>query len=363
MVAQVFRWAGSIAFVSVLSAAASEQILRPYISPRGAGMGGLKLTTGLYEENFFGNPARASFNSKTRVQLPDPMVETTLPTLTNLSTLLSSPGLSSLANSVGSNIHARFQLTFPGVYFSAGRTNIAFAVLTAAQVDFLVERAYQFTPSLLVDVGPALTVAHKFGTDERLTLGATVHFRYRMTSTEPYTFAQAIQAATPFTRRGEGAMVDFDLGATYRPDWKPFGWQFLLSGVMSNGLGGSYSMIPLRLFGSTTDPTPQGRTFGFGLGLRSESLWIFEKPVFGLEFQNLQLPAVGSFFRTIHLGTEQRWRSLAFRLGFYQGYFSAGLGLNLGGFVLDLATYGEEQALNTGGLESRNFAVRFNLRI
>ena len=37
------------------SAQAIERITRPYQSVHSAGMGGVKLTTGFYDENFYGN--------------------------------------------------------------------------------------------------------------------------------------------------------------------------------------------------------------------------------------------------------------------------------------------------------------------
>ena len=55
---------------------ALEQIIRPYQSIRSAGMGGVKITTGEYEENFWGNPARVAFNPKWRLTFFDFSAET-----------------------------------------------------------------------------------------------------------------------------------------------------------------------------------------------------------------------------------------------------------------------------------------------
>src|SRR5688500_10169879 len=54
---------------SAPNAGALDQIVRPYQSARAAGMGGVLCTTGLYEENFFGNPARATANPKWRIDV------------------------------------------------------------------------------------------------------------------------------------------------------------------------------------------------------------------------------------------------------------------------------------------------------
>jgi hypothetical protein len=54
---------------------------------------------------------------------------------------------------------------------------------------------------------------------------------------------------------------------------------------------------------------------------------------------------------------------LAFRLGLNQGYLSAGLGLDVHYFTLDLATYGEEMGLNAGSFQDRRYTFNFGLHI
>ena len=66
---------------------ALDNIIRPYQSARSSGMGGVKLTTGLYDENFFGNPARTSANPRFRFTFLDPMFEVNGQALKTASTL------------------------------------------------------------------------------------------------------------------------------------------------------------------------------------------------------------------------------------------------------------------------------------
>ena len=70
---------------------ALDQIIRSYQSARSSAMGSVVLTTGLYDENFFGNPARVTANPTWKLQLPDPMVE------------LSTGALSAVDDFVGAN--------------------------------------------------------------------------------------------------------------------------------------------------------------------------------------------------------------------------------------------------------------------
>ena len=68
-------------------------------------------------------------------------------------------------------------------------------------------------------------------------------------------------------------------------------------------------------------------------------------------------------YKTIHIGTEEKWRALAARLGLNQGYFTAGVGLDIGFFDLNLATYGEELGMNAGTIEDRRYALELGFKI
>ena len=107
----------------------------------------------------------------------------------------------------------------------------------------------------------------------------------------------------------------------------------------------------------------QPRSFGFGVATRRETWGNFSNTTFALEFQDLGNNTGGSLFRTIHLGGETSWRRLALRAGLNQGYWAAGLGLNLWVLNLDVSSYGEEMSLNAGGLEDRRYALRVAFQI
>src|SRR5437762_984942 len=91
---------------SVSSAWALDEIIRPYQSARGSGMGGLRITTGLYDENFFGNPARVTENPKSKFTLPDPMIEMGNKTFSTIGDLKGGGDtLGKLGDSAGSKNH------------------------------------------------------------------------------------------------------------------------------------------------------------------------------------------------------------------------------------------------------------------
>src|SRR5687767_6818884 len=111
--------AGMIAAMSLLdTASANDSIIRPYMSARSLSMGGVRLTTGLYDDNFFGNPARVTANPKWKVELFNFLAETSSSTLGTVSDLTGSGDmLEKIADTSGDNNHGRIQTSFPGFYF------------------------------------------------------------------------------------------------------------------------------------------------------------------------------------------------------------------------------------------------------
>src|SRR5690606_20233983 len=81
--------AAAAGLLGVKTSQAADRIIRPFHSVRSLGMGGVFLTTGLYDENFFGNPARVTANPKWKVQIFDLAVEANASTISSLSSLLS----------------------------------------------------------------------------------------------------------------------------------------------------------------------------------------------------------------------------------------------------------------------------------
>jgi hypothetical protein len=72
------------------SAFALEQIVRPFQTTRTMSMGGTKITTGLYDENFYGNPARSVANPKWKLQILDNYVQANASTFNSLNSLVGS---------------------------------------------------------------------------------------------------------------------------------------------------------------------------------------------------------------------------------------------------------------------------------
>lgn len=432
--------------LSIEQANAVEPIIRPYLSARSAGMGGVRLTTGLYDENFFGNPARVTANPVWKVQFADIMLETTTSTLSTVTDLISGglDDLSALDGFSGQNLHSRVQLlVLPTFYIPCENMSWGFGVLATVQSDLNIRQNFTVSPQSIVDAGPALTVGRKFKfvgsppskhkikkkikkkkkeeekTEEvkkesvediekteitktedegeetedeveeeiaeevneevknekddkpkttegdLLSVGLTTHATYRMAVPSTFTLTDLIQgeAFDPQDLAGDGAHVDFDIGATYVLQWHPWDLDIQPGFAVNNILGGKYDNLGIHILDSNVLPPVQPRTYGFGVSARKPMLGKLTNTTLALEFTDIGNNPDGSFFRLVHMGAETHFGIISLRLGLNQGYWTAGLGFNFYALEIDAATYGEELSTNIGFWEERRYAVRLSLQI
>lgn len=349
---------------------ALDQIIKPYQSARTSAMGGVKLTTGLYDQNFFGNPARVMANPKWRVSLLDVMAETTSGTVSAVSDLVGDNNdeiLSKVSDQAGNNLHGRIQTSFPSVYIPLenARMSVALGILMSTQFDFTLRKSFRVDPQAISDIGPALTVGRSFMEDDRLNVGLTAHATYRVASQEGFSFVDLLKgnSLSPLQSGGDGAHLDFDIGATYKVFWMPLGFEITPAFTINNILGGRYKNLGTSLIDTGNLPPQQPRSYGLGLSAAKKELWKFTDAIFAFEIQDIGNNSDGSLFRLLHFGGEVKYGVLLVRLGFNQGYIAGGLGLDLRVFQLDLSTYGEEMTLNTGGLQDRRYALRMGFQI
>jgi len=367
--------AHSLSIVVILaspSALALDNIVRPHQGVRASGMGGVRITTGLYEDNLFGNPARVTNNPRSRVSIVDLQVESTFASMGALPTVLAgmSDPVSALSAYAGTNFHSRLESNGFAIYMPAvnGR-KWAFSVALlplSTQTDIDIRRSYQVSTNGLADVGPILTFGYKLLKDDALSIGATVYpFRYRLGMNPSYGILDYFQGTGPnlTSSGGEGSMFDFDIGATYDLPVKLGEWSITTAVSMNNGMGGGYDNFAIRPLGLANLPVSQPRAFGFGGAIKRPTLWKFTDAVFALEFTDIGAGGAGSFFRLIHMGGEVRYGVLGLRAGFNQGYWALGVGVDTRFFIFDVATYGEEMSLNTGGFEDRRIAFRIGAPI
>ncbi|MFL5815749.1 MAG: hypothetical protein ACJ763_19425 [Bdellovibrionia bacterium] len=361
-----------------LQALAQDQILRPYTSVRGEGMGNVNYTTGLYDQNLFFNPARVTDNPEWRVTLLDPMVEVSSVVPGAVGGLIhgGSDFYRDVGDNAGDNYHARVQTTFPAFYKPPGQDGkwgFAIAVVTSTQSDVNLRRSFNVEPMAITDVGPAITVGRRFFDDNSLSIGTTLHAEYRLSSNTGFTFIDLIQGKSlaPSKTGGQGAGADLDLGMEYKfTHFTPAGVHFSGAFAVNNALGGKYSNIGFKPIKDSAGnpspsslPTSQPRTFNFGVAAEKDSMGVLKNTTLALEFTDFGNNTNGSIYRTIHMGGETHLSIFALRAGLNQGYPCAGLGIDLKFIQIDASTYGEEMSLNAGGYEDRRYALRFAIQI
>lgn len=365
-----------IAFIfPAVSGYALDQIVKPYQSIRSSGMGGVKITTGLYDENFFGNPARVIANPRLRVTILDPMFEWNSNLISNVKTFTSSntsgdkSGVySNLGSVVGKNAHLRYQSTMPSVYLPAGpegKMAWGIGMLVSAQGDIDFRRNFTAVPQAIVDAGPALTVGRKFLDNNELHVGLTTHMTYRLTSPNSISFVDLIKgkSISPVQELGGGTHIEFDIGSTYLLPVSYWGFDFTAGLAINNILGGNYSNFKFDPANRSIKPARQPRSLGFGVSGLCPEWKELKDTLIAIEWQDIGNNPDGGMFRLFHFGVESHYGILVPRLGINQGYFSVGLGIAFRYFTFDLTTYGEELSLNPGQHQDRRFAARLGFQV
>ncbi|MBY0470310.1 hypothetical protein K2X30_04015 [bacterium] len=347
------------------------QNISMYQSVRSAGMGGLLITTGKYDENFFGNPARMTIIPKWRVDVFNVMGDFTYNSPSALMKVVNGGNnmLEAMADNSGQANHGRVQTAFPALYFpniSGGKITLAFGIFLSMQGDMALRNNYNMDPDAILDLTPTLSFAHKFMKDDALSIGINTRFGYRLSTAGAYSLVDFIRGNTfsPTNNGGDGSMVDFDFGATYKLPEKWGEFNVNTAFTVNNILDGRFGYIHFQVAKLQGSPLQQPRTWGVGASLVREEWGKFENTTFALEFLNIgSFPRNQSFLRFVHLGGETHWKSLVFRGGLNQGYFTAGLGVDVKWFTFDVATYAEELSLNAGGQADRRIAFKLGFQI
>ncbi len=360
-------------FFSLLPAYALNPIIRPYQSVRAAGMGNVRYTTGLYEENFFANPARTAANPTWRIQLPKITLEAGTGTLDTVSDLTrgGSSGLSGFADAIGRPISGRVQLLFPAYYSPhflwADLWAIGVGSFLSLQTVSSVGAAGQIDPTTVLTAGPTLSIARRLLEDRRLVVGVNLHTHLRASSGEMFSvvdFLSKTKSVGTQIRGGSGIGIDGDLGATFRPRWGLLGFEYQLAAAINNVGGGNYNNLKKSvLTGWSKAPIRSARSYNLGVSASHKSLAFLDDLTIAIESTDIGNNTHGSFFKTLHIGSEATWSIFRLRAGINQGYYCAGAGINLGVFELNVATYEEELGLNAGVRGDRRYALDLGFQI
>lgn len=351
-------------------AVAYDNIIRPFQTIRGAAMGNVRYTTGLYEENLFSNPARTADNPTWRLDVFNTSFEVNSALISNLDAVTGGgDDIDAAADAAGDNHHLRVQTLFPAVYFPrifSSKNSLAIGLFTSTQLDAGLRRNLALEPQTYVDAGLVVSLARRI--NERVNVGVNLRAMQRIASDGSFSTIDYIRTQSFDTfvdNAGEGTIIDFDAGVTHDIPWKPMGWQLQSAFAVNNILGGKpnkYAEIDLVDKAGLAAPK-NPRTFNIGIS-GSKPFLIFSNFTGAFEITDIGNNPNGSMFRTFHFGAEGSLKDwIMLRAGINQGYLCAGIGFDLPVLDIELATYGEEMSLNVGGQEDRRYAMNIKIAI
>jgi len=357
-------------FLTSSPAFALDPILRDFHSVRAAGMGDVRYTTGLFEENLYANPAHSTDNPENLLELPQISVEASGASITAMNSLINSGshGLSAFANNVGKPLSARLQLLFPGYYsrhFITDKWSFGLGMTMTAQTIAEVSQAASIDPTTFIAMGPAINLARRFLDDDRLSVGVTAHAEFRANAQSAFSVQEFLsgESVSDAIKGGNGLGYDFDLGTTFKPHWTLGGFKYELGFAINNILGGQYDNISHPISSWPGNPFQSYRSYNLGVSGTHDHVLFFRSVILAIEMTDMGNNVDGSLYRCLHLGGEAKWALFAARLGISQGYLTAGFGIDLKLLTINVATYAEELGLNPGVMEDRRYAAQLGFQI
>lgn len=329
-----------------------------HINARAMGMGSAFAPIVDTEESLWYNPAGIAKNSGLYLTVADPRVGISDPdSFTNLSDLGEAATFESTLNKLYGDplwVGAGAKASIMVPYFAAG---YFYDADTSIIIDNPVNPSMEV--NFITDTGYALGTAWSIGGIFQMGFAAKYITRTGVRKTwGAQTIADIVSgAATPDVIFDE---ISGTTGTGYGLD---MGINFTFPTIVQPTISFVWKDIGNTKFRSATGepapPTePQDMTAGIGLMLDVPFLSI--APV--LEVRHLN-DTDAQITKKIHLGLELGLPLLSLRAGLYQGYYTAGVGLDLGLIQVDAATWGTEIGGYPGQLESRRYLVQATMRL
>jgi hypothetical protein len=331
------------------------ELYEDYYSIRAVGMGDAYSAVVDNDDAVFYNPAALCKASGFTFVLVDPSASVSGVTLLQDASTLSSASSSSLASTLqsfyGQDVSA-------SVYTKTAVLLPCFEVAAYGGLSFAAKLDNPAYPNLYIRDYTDYGVAAGFGVDVVpgfATLGFTARRLDRLGNSltlGPGIIGQLSSTALSNQLAGSGVGYALDSGflLTVPGPVKP-----TLTAVYKN-MGNTTFVKDSTL---PTPPTVQNELI-LGAGFSVETLLLSIRPAFDLKHVTDQTVQLGD---KVHAGVEIAIPFVALRAGLYQGYYTAGVGLNLGVLKIDAATWGVEMGEYPGQDESRRYGVEAKLEI
>jgi hypothetical protein len=201
-------------------------------------------------------------------------------------------------------------------------------------VGIIAGTAVSLLPDDVLRLGVAIKRISRYGA--RLPIG-------------PSTLATLSNSELQAMVNNSGAGYGLDLGMLVE---LPVAGRPTLSFVWQNV--GQTKFTPL----SGSAPPPMDNNAIAGFAMNYESALVDVRPAIEYRHINLKEEQIG---KRLHLGVEIAFPGFAIRAGANQGYYTAGVGIDLKYFRLEAATYGVELDTYPGQLEDRRYMVQMTL--
>lgn len=211
-----------------------------------------------------------------------------------------------------------------------------------------------FDLSVINDLG--YTVGGAFPLGPVLQFGTAIRYIQRVGARVPFgpTYISTLDPDTIQTaveREGNGYAMDIGLNASIPGPVSPV-FSFVWKNVGITKYKGESPTI--------STPPRDVDEMSVGAALDVDAGLVSVMPVFDFKYLNRADVQLG---KKIHLGVEIGIPMIDIRAGFSEGYYTLGMGLNLGLFRMDAATYGVELGEYPGQREDRRYVVEFTMEL
>jgi len=349
----------------------SEYLHEPRISARVMGMGGAFTALADDYNALYYNPAGLAGRDKGELNLE--ITAGLTPTLLNFYNSLSTAGTSSVAitNLLESNYGAHYSsrvglgMTYVGKGWGFGIQPADVTVeMDIHQLSGGAVGLEAFNDTL-VQVGFGWQIGKSF------SFGLAPKSVYRGFIEKELLALDLIQSSNILrtSDASEGLTFDTDFGTMYTFDVPDSWWVKPTLALAVRNVVDEGFPTDLHLYsgGSSNITNPDGnlgRRIDVGTRFELPEFWAF-KPRYLLDFRDIGYRYV-SFKKSLHTGFELPWKASdlvtgAYRVGYSEGYFTAGFSFNLIFLTLDLATYSEEIGTTNAPKESRRYIAQFSM--
>ena len=343
-------------FILMTSTAKAAELYEVNVSPRALGMGNAYTAIVADKDALFYNPARLAEVKGVNLTIADPYLgangQDVYDTYTSLSD--ASASTSSFATTlrqlygkkiwVGGGAKAALTTPYFGVAGYDALTGSAYLNNPAypnLNVNFIND--YGFVAGAAFDIAKIVSIGFS---GRRITrIGASFPV-----GVSTLAVLSSSQLQDQLSNRGTGYAVDFGSSITIPGPVKPtfsFVWKNL-----------GYTTFT-QDFGSVAPPMIKDEMIA-GLGMDISLPGIDIRPAFDFKYLNRTDEQLG---KKIHLGIEFDLPLIDIRGGFYQGYYTAGVGVDLGFFKVDAATYGVELGEYPGQHEDRRYVAQLTIEL